>query len=179
LLFGSKVTNSIEQSQYFLDRIHYAIQNRPKATLRGTFLQIISICSYWISPWRMEYLKKSKIPILVFLGAEDILVDTRNSLYIAQKLNAKIELYEDCGHGLQIQEAEKFFSHVDDHLRRASEEHSERPKINTDISSRSRYNLICCFFDYFVMKVFWFIALWFLGYWIRWTFLFTFVKFVH
>jgi len=172
LLFGSKITNSITHSQYFMDRIHYAIKTRPKATLHGTILQLVSICTYWISPWRLEYLKHSNIPILVSLGSEDILVNTRNSHYISNKLNAKLELYDDCGHGLQIQEAEKFYAQTKEHFEISSEKYSERKKTSFNL-----FYKFLCWFDYLFMKLFWLFCFLLFLYWIKWTFSFTFVKF--
>ena len=53
-------------------------------------------------------LRKSKIPVLVCTGDEDVLTVPANSEYIAKILEAPLKVFRGCGHVLNIQEPELY-----------------------------------------------------------------------
>lgn len=59
------------------------------------------------------YLRQIKQPTFILNGADDIMIPTINSFYMARNIpNAQLFVYPDAGHGAQFQNPERFLYHV-------------------------------------------------------------------
>ena len=59
------------------------------------------------------YLRKIKQPTFILNGADDVMIPTVNSFYMARNIpNAQLFIYPDAGHGAQFQHPVRFLYHV-------------------------------------------------------------------
>ncbi len=64
-----------------------------------------------------ERLHKIRAPTLIVMGGKDIIVPPENGRILAEKIpNSKLVIFEESGHGLIVQEREKFLKIVTDFL---------------------------------------------------------------
>ncbi|KAI8050200.1 Alpha/Beta hydrolase protein [Syncephalis plumigaleata] len=62
-------------------------------------------------------IRDTGIPILVCTGTYDTLVRPSNSYYIAEVLEARLEVFQDCGHVIALQEPERYNNLLMEHFR--------------------------------------------------------------
>eukprot|EP01127_Copromyxa_protea_P012386 TRINITY_DN3225_c0_g1_i1.p1 TRINITY_DN3225_c0_g1~~TRINITY_DN3225_c0_g1_i1.p1 ORF type:complete len:336 (+),score=34.83 TRINITY_DN3225_c0_g1_i1:20-1027(+) len=115
-LFGSAVLTDRELTAKFTQRIQESWKTRPSPYMSGLLAQLSAVGQHWVSKRRLEHIARSGLPVRVFVGKEDILIDPKNSSYLATTLRGELIEYDKCGHGLQIQEASRFVKELVEHI---------------------------------------------------------------
>jgi pimeloyl-ACP methyl ester carboxylesterase len=91
----------------------------PIQPMAGAVGQLSAVLRHRLGRERLEQLRQTKIPILVCTGDQDNLVRPSNSYFLAEALDARLEVFEGCGHVLSMQEPERYNKLILEHIRSA------------------------------------------------------------
>jgi pimeloyl-ACP methyl ester carboxylesterase len=114
-LFFSPSEASKAKGMEFLGRIFARTKDRDKPTsLAARDAQSLAITEWGIpDPSRLDRLTGITQPTFVANGDNDIMLQTRNTLLLAERLpNAQLRIYSDANHAFLFQYAELFGDHV-------------------------------------------------------------------
>jgi pimeloyl-ACP methyl ester carboxylesterase len=107
-LFFTSTKNGKIAAKGFLARLKQRTLNRDKGpTLRAFFNQLRAI-NFWARQERSE-LNKLHMPVLIVNGDSDIMVPTKLSHDMGQRIpNSEVVIFEDAGHGAVFQYSSEF-----------------------------------------------------------------------
>jgi pimeloyl-ACP methyl ester carboxylesterase len=108
-----KRTNEEQMVALFKERII----ETPVQPRSGVIGQLSAVVRHHIGRDRLINIRDTGIPILVCTGTDDKLIRPSNSYYIADVLQARLEVFQDCGHVLSLQEPERYNNLLLEHFR--------------------------------------------------------------
>ncbi|CEO96170.1 hypothetical protein PBRA_004860 [Plasmodiophora brassicae] len=94
------------------------IASRPPQALAGAMGHITAVTTHFFPWYKLQKLKALDIPYLVMTGSHDTLtifhrrqlVRPSNSHYIAKHLGAPLEVFDQAGHSIEVEDPERYYS---------------------------------------------------------------------
>ena len=114
---GDYATNRDMAVDMFLARIP-----RTRAqTFLGNIGQTAACLRHNVSDARLTKLKETGLPIIVFTGTVDNLVNPKNSHHLSKVLECPLKVYEGSGHAIPSEQPIRYNKDIDQHFTKAAE----------------------------------------------------------
>jgi len=91
---------------------------QPSQGIRG---QLSAGARHYVSADRLHQIRNKGFPILVVTGDMDCMIYPSHSYYLAGELNARLEIFEGCGHVLGVQVKDRYNELLQEHFQSVSQ----------------------------------------------------------
>eukprot|EP01135_Chromosphaera_perkinsii_P004090 Nk52_evm9s269 gene=Nk52_evmTU9s269 len=124
LLYGQGVSEE-QFHREFLRYHEYGTQTTPQPSVRGFLSHLLAVCTHHVSSSRLAVLREARIPTLVCVSSQDVLVRPKNSFDLGRRLDARLKVFYGCGHALVAEQKDELNSLLHDHV--SNSHYSVRP----------------------------------------------------